>query len=168
MVGPDPVELNAANSVLVAGNLQSRAQGFAVSKVKLVPFGLPPAVHAQCGCAVPNPLEAEVQLADDLEFACRVQQVLGEEFGRWQKRQWRILMAHCCALRELEEFCQSQRTLAARATSLCLAPGAVDASARSIACLDQGLGWLGTVGFGIVRDIPSTGVFRGPKVPAPP
>ena len=68
-LGPDDVEQWALKATGSAGGVQLRFQAFSASQVRLVPGGLDPLQHWQFGQAVTSPLDQEVTIPDDCNFA---------------------------------------------------------------------------------------------------
>ena len=129
--GPDLAEMNAAWSAPAAGGLQLKHMSNAAQPERLVPAGLDPYTHAQMGMAVTSPLENEVVLPKDLDFACAMM-VETKEFGKWQRQQLRILKQHLRQFRGLEQFYRPLRSENALRTCPGVRPGIMDALARSI------------------------------------
>ena len=88
-LGPDDVEQWALKATGSAGGVQLRFQAFSASQVRLVPGGLDPLQHWQLGQAVTSPLDQEVAIPDDCNFACR--RWVTHDFSAWLERQQRVV-----------------------------------------------------------------------------
>ncbi len=158
-LGPDPLEMWAARTMLTAGGVQTRALGFASSRRRLVPRGLPPLTHVQLAQALDSPLDGQVALADDLDFACRMM-VKQTNYGLWQKQQWRVLMACMRCSRELGVLLEACRSVMARTVAPDLNPHFLDLAGRSVGWPDLEVPWAACCGVNVVGEVPMTGVFR--------
>ena len=110
-----------------------------------------PKVHAALGIAATSPLDEEPPLAYDLEFACRMM-TEHDDFGKWQRKQKRILQSFFNKLAKWEEFYAPLRSESSRVTCLKAKPHILDSLSRSVAWPDAELPWMTVVGW-----IPSPG-----------
>lgn len=63
ILGPDWADMHACQAARLASGVQQKADGFAASQQRLLPYGLPP----ETAEALSSPLETPVPLADDLD-----------------------------------------------------------------------------------------------------
>jgi len=157
-LGPDNAELWAAQSYSTISGIQSRNHGFAVSKQRLVPLGLPPDLHAVMASALVSPLDKAPPLPDDLKFAC--DQVLRDDYPAWLRNQRRRFSAIVDRVRLLSGPLDSFRTASALATCPNVDPYLVLALTHLMQWPDRSLALLPIMGASVVGYIPSVGIYR--------
>ena len=161
--GPHYAELNAARAAAIAGGLQLRHMSNAAQPTRLVPKGLEPFMHAQMGIATSSPLDEEVSIAEDLDFACHIMTTV-EDYGGWQRRQLRKLQGFLKRVSRLGDFYRSQRSESSWLTCPHANPENMDAIARSMGWPDLEVPWMAVVGSPVVGELPRTGIFREAEV----
>ncbi len=112
------VEDMTPTSVLCAGGVHARAQGFASSRVKMLPEGLDGITHYALAAALESPLAAEVPMALDLEFSVDTIIAAKADIATWRAKQWRVLKRGWFKLGDLRQFLDAQRSV----TSLTVSP----------------------------------------------
>ena len=161
--GPDYAELNAARAAAIAGGLQLRHMSNAAQPERLVPKGLEPHMHAQFGMAVRSPLDEDVNVSEDLDFACHIMSSV-PNYGEWQRRQLRKLKGYLKRVKGLGAFYGPLRSQSSLLTCPRASPENMDAIARSMAWPDLEVPWMAVVGSPVVGDLPKTGIFREAEV----
>ena len=114
-IGPAYEELWASQCLSNALHIAARHTGFAVSRQKLLPQGLPAELHCQLGRSLPHPLDNLPTLPLDLDFAIRMS--LRKDYDAWSRRQRRCLAALFEQIKPLQEFYRRNRTSNAMLTS---------------------------------------------------
>ena len=159
-VGPDWADMHAFQAARPAGGLQHKSEGFAVTQHRLIPFGLPPTLHALMSEALQSPLQLPVPLADDLDFAVRTVVQQGHSIRSWRQCQWRRLCSLFEQSQVLQEHFESKRSASSRRTSAHLCPASLEAARVSIAWPDDGAALALCEGVQIVGELPSFGIDR--------
>ncbi len=158
LLGPDSAELWATQSCSTVSGVQARHQGFAVTRQRLIPAGLPPNLHAVMSSALQSPLDSLPVLPDDLQFACN--QVLCPDYPAWLKKQQRRLAAIILRGKRLRQRLLPFRSNLAMATCPNVDPHVILLLTYLMQWPDRGLALLPTVGAPIVGHIPSAQIFR--------
>lgn len=158
LLGPDAAELWAAQSCSTVSGVQARHQGFAVTRQRMVPAGLPPNLHAVMASALESPLDSLPVLPDDLQFACN--QVLSLGYPEWLRKQQRRFAAIIRRVKRMKQQLLPFRTNLAMATCPNVDPHVILSLTYLMQWPDKGLALLPTVGASIVGHIPSAQIFR--------
>ena len=159
-VGPDWADMHAFQVAKPAGGIQHKSEGFAVSQERLIPFGLPPVLHASMSEALQSPLQLPVALADDLDFAVRTVVQQGASIRAWRQSQWRHLCSLFKQAQALQEHFDLKRSASSRRTSAHLCPANLEVARASIAWPDRDAALALCEGVQIVGDLPSFGIYR--------
>eukprot|EP00435_Cladocopium_sp_Y103_P004218 s3963_g1.t1 len=159
-VGPDWADMHAFQAARPAGGIQHKVEGFAVSQRRLIPFGLPPVLHALMSEALQSPLQLPVALADDLDFAVRTIVQQGASIRAWRQRQWRHLCSLFMQAQALQEHFELKRSASSLRTSAHLCPANLEVARVSIAWPDHDAALALCEGVQIVGDLPNFGIYR--------
>ena len=159
-MGPDVIEQNAHSSASVALLLQSRTQTAASGQRSLLPLGLDPVLHFECGQVVESPLAVEPPVPDDLDFALRMCLRLGRGARAWRRRQLNILRAAVDNARGLADMLDLGRSSTSVRVASHVHLGRVDLARFSLCWPDVGLLELAQRGACIVGNIPETHIYR--------
>ena len=158
--GPDWADMRSHQAARLASCVQHKDDGFAVSQRRLLPYGLPPEVHAMLAEAVSSPFEAEVPLGDDLDFAIRTVVAEGTNIRAWRQRQWRHLCQHLRKIQPLTESLEARRSASSQRVSAHLSPGYLEALRYSIRWPDTQVATALCEGAEIVGELPTFGIYR--------
>ena len=88
-----------------------------VTRRFLVPYGLTPEVHSVLAEGIVPPLDQDIDLSDDLEFAVAMTVEQGPAIARWRKRYWMIMEKVFRRLAELNVLWNTDRSQASREVS---------------------------------------------------
>jgi hypothetical protein len=157
-LGPDQAELWAAQSCSTMAGIQTRNHGFAVSRSKMVPNGLPPITHSTLAAALKSPLDQLPALADDLRFAC--DQIMSPGYKEWIIVQRKKLLLICKKAETLKHHFQRFRTPAAMNTCPDVHPHLLLVLTHLMQWPDTDMALLPLMGVPVVGHIPSASIFR--------
>ena len=157
-VGPSEEELWAAHCCSNALHIAVRHTGFAVSRSKLIPTGLPAELHCQLGQSLPHPLDVAPVLPADLDYAVR--QSLRLDYRAWQRRQMRVLERLFSKLKPLHDFYQKCQSPTAKLSSDHVHPHVLDLLTFATAWPDAEQSWIPVLGVPVVGRIAPVGIFR--------
>ncbi|CAE7782976.1 HMCN1 [Symbiodinium pilosum] len=99
---------------LASGSCRNREDGFAVTRRRLLPYGLPPTLRALLAESLHSPLASQAAVADALDFAIRMVVERGPGVRAWRQRQWRLIQRSLRQLSPLATFFEGQRAASAQ------------------------------------------------------
>ena len=132
--------------------MKLRFQAFSASQVRLVPGGLDPLQHWQLGQAVTSPLDQEVAIPDDCNFACR--RCVSPDFSKWLRLQQRVVDRCLRELQPIDHVLRSMQHPDAQLVAGHVSPGTIDCVGRSVYWPDRESPFIPVVGMHGVNEIP--------------
>ena len=90
-IGPHNSELYAGTSSMLVESIQARKAAGRHTHLSAVPAGLDPITHFNVGCSAVSPLDAEPEIAHDLEFCLQKLKELGSGIHEWRLNQLKLL-----------------------------------------------------------------------------
>ena len=150
----------AHQAAALASGMQERSTCTPVTRKRLVPYGLTPEVHSVLAEGTVSPLDQDIDLSEDLEFAVAMTMEQGPAIASWRKRHWIILEKAFRRLAELNVLWNTDRSQASRDVSSHLFLAEHDAGRYSISWPDCGLADTICEGADIVEELPDFHVFR--------
>ena len=163
-MGPDVIEQNAHSSASLALLLQSRTQTAASGQRALLPLGLDPVLHFECGQVMESPLSMEPPVPDDLVFALRMCLRLGRGARAWRRRQLSILKAAVESARGLADMLDLGRSNTSVRVASHVHLDRLDLARFSLCWPDVDLLELAQRGAHIVGNIPASHIYRPASV----
>ena len=160
VLGPDWADMHAYQAARMASGIQHKQDGFAASRRRLLPYGLPPELHALLSEALYSPLASLSPIADDLDYAIRTVVSEGAGIRSWRQRQWRLISKHLRHLSPLQAYFAARRTPSALRVSSHLDPATMYALCHSIKWPDMSAAEDLCSGVQIVGALPTFGIYR--------
>ena len=106
-----------------AGGIQGKAQGFASSRQKMLPYGLPPQLHHALSEELVAPLAGDPEIAQDMRFCAEVIMEQGpQRIHEWRSKQWRKLTHAFSSLTSFKEALLQKQCWTSKAVSRHICP----------------------------------------------
>ena len=128
--------------------------------VSSLPKGLPPQVHFKAGCLADSPVDEELSIPDDLDFAIRTTISLGRKADAWRRGQLKAMRPWLSHAIDLENHWQALRSDSSFEVAPNVRPHAFDLLGHSIKWPDISLPAMMAVGALPLGRQETTGVFR--------
>ena len=165
---PDWAEMNAHGVGGLAEKVQGRKHGPYHLRKPVAPLGpvsslpkcLPPEVHFRAGCQASSPMEGDIHVPDDLDFAIRTTIGLGGKADAWRRNQMKMLKLWFRQAQTVKEVWSPFKSKVAEQVAPGVEPFRFDLLGHSIKWPDLSLPAMVAAGAAPLGRQEHTGVFR--------